>query len=293
MQLAGWYPFTVLWCVDYVEQSRSILESVFAEAQKRVGSPGPRLDQLIEELAHGVGRAIWRDIEHAAEEGARPDGRCTSSRAPARSSPPRGRDSACGIVAESEGALALAALLAAMRTEAYAAEAGAFFAMLESVDLWRRRLQPQPVLPARQRPRRRLGRGSGPPAPGAPALASATSSGSRCRPTAAPTSISSPAPSAATRDPLREAAALEKDKRGLPARIAAAARPGRAEVARLGRPDVDLVPIDWPKKREPAAATGRLDQIRLVYQSDVAGRLQGILAAHRRRRAAPANPKGE
>ena len=39
------------------------------------------------------------------------------------------------IVAESEGAFALAALLSAMRTEAFAAEAGPFFEMLESVDL--------------------------------------------------------------------------------------------------------------------------------------------------------------
>ena len=71
---AGWYPFTVLWCVDYVEQARAVLEGVFAEAGKRAGGPGPRLDRVVEELAHGIGRALWRDIGRAAERAARPGG---------------------------------------------------------------------------------------------------------------------------------------------------------------------------------------------------------------------------
>ncbi len=74
VRAAGWYPFTVLWCVDYVDQALTVLAGVFSEAQKRAGGPGPRLDKVVEEMAHGIGRALWRDIGRAAELSARPGG---------------------------------------------------------------------------------------------------------------------------------------------------------------------------------------------------------------------------
>jgi hypothetical protein len=132
---AGWYPFTLLWCVDYVDQARGVLEGVFREAATQAGGPGGRFDRIVEEQAHGVGRALWRDIGCAADRAARPNGplhglaRAGAALAAAR--PGFG----LRIVAESEGAIALAALLRAMQTEAFAAEAEAFFAMLHSVDL--------------------------------------------------------------------------------------------------------------------------------------------------------------
>ena len=132
---ARWYPFTVLWCADYVEQARAVLDGVFREAQKEAGGPGERLDRLVEDRAHGVGRALWRDIACAADRAARAGGplhdlaRAGATLAAAR--PGFG----LRIVAESEGAFALAALLRSMQTEAFAAEAGPFFEMLQSVDL--------------------------------------------------------------------------------------------------------------------------------------------------------------
>jgi hypothetical protein len=276
VKLAGWHPFTILWCVDYVEQSRAILDNVLAEAQTRVGSPGPRLDQLIEELAHGVGRAIWRDIEHAAERGAQPGGpmhllaRAGAGIAAARP------DFRLRIVAESEGALALAALLAAMRTEAYAAEAGAFFATLDSVDL----VAPPLSLDQFSRLAKDLADGWG---PGSPRrlrvhLPSAYDEARLAVPPYGRSYFELVARAfRGERDPLREAAALEKEKGKL------AGRDPQQPRNRVGPkwhdwagPNVDLEPIVWPKGHEPAP-DGRLDQVRLVYQSDVAARLRSIL----------------
>jgi hypothetical protein len=180
------------------------------------------------------------------------------------------------IVAESEGALALAALLAAMRTEAFAAEAPAFFAALDSVDL----IAPPLSLGQFNRLAGDLADGWG------------AGSGRRLRvhPPSARDAERLPVPPygrsyfdlvarafRGERDPLREAAALERDKRKL---AGPDPQPSRDEVGprwhAWAGPDVDLVPIAWPERREPAA-DGRLDQVRLVYQSDVAARLRSIL----------------
>lgn len=61
-----WYPITILWCVDYVDEARVVLEGVFEEALARIQQPGDDLDRMIENRGHGVGRAIWRDIQAAA-----------------------------------------------------------------------------------------------------------------------------------------------------------------------------------------------------------------------------------
>ena len=61
-----WYPLTALWCVDYAEEVRTVLEGVFAQSLAQIGAPGEDLDRMIEDRGHGIGRAVWRDIENAA-----------------------------------------------------------------------------------------------------------------------------------------------------------------------------------------------------------------------------------
>lgn len=128
-----WYPLTALWCVDYVEEARAVLEGVFAQALAQAGKPGPELDRLIEARAHGVGRALWRDIRCAAERASRPKG-------PFRDL----LDAAAGVAAiepgfglrvfaEGEGAFALAELVEALAGDAQRARA--FYRMLRSVDI--------------------------------------------------------------------------------------------------------------------------------------------------------------
>ncbi len=73
-QTARWHPFTVLWCVDYVEQVQAVLDGVLREAATQTGQPGAALDRLVETRAHGIGRAVWRDIRRAADRSARPEG---------------------------------------------------------------------------------------------------------------------------------------------------------------------------------------------------------------------------
>ena len=144
------------------------------------------------------------------------------------------------IVAESEGAFALAALLRSMQTEAFAAEAGPFFEMLQSVDLV------APPLSAAEyaalamylnagwgpgRPDRRSGCTCRPPA---------TRSGWRCRPTSGSyfdlVAARLPAPRRGRRHRRPRA------DRAQPPEVA-----DRHPVGRLGRrARTELVPIGWP-----------------------------------------------
>ena len=112
----GWHPFTVLWCVDYVDRSRAVLEGVFAEAMTRAGNPGPQFDRAVEDSAHGVGRALWRDIRCAAENGARHGGPLHELVRAGVGIDAARRGFGLRVVAESEGAFALAALLGVLRT---------------------------------------------------------------------------------------------------------------------------------------------------------------------------------
>jgi hypothetical protein len=274
---AGWYPFSVLWCVDYVEQAQSILDGVFADAGKRAGAPGPRLDRVIEELAHGVGRAIWRDILRAAERAARPGGPLHDLARAGAGLAARRPGFGLRIVSESEGAIALAALLRAMRTEPFAAEAGAFFEMLESVDLV------APPLEANEfaaltadldagwtaaRPDRRL-------------FVHLPDARDEKRLAVPPYGLSyfelvrrAFAGRAAGRPPER---CPRRPKAGV----------GAGWDAWRGVPRAELVPIDWP----PGAAPTRqvpITQIQLVYRSDVRGRLKAIL--RRRQPTRPSSP---
>jgi hypothetical protein len=270
VRTAGWYPFTVLWCVDYVEQARAVLEGVFREAEAQAGGAGPRLDRLIEERAHGIGRAIWRDIGRAAERAARPGGplhdlaRAGAGLAAARPS------FGLRIVAESEGAFALAALLRAMQTPAFAAEAGPFFAMLQSVDL------------------------IAPPLTFAEYCALAVYCNAGWGSERADRRIRVHLPS--SRDEKRLAVPpygrsyftlvrrafqtrgeddAPEPEGPPPARSRAAVSP--AWDAWRSAPRTELLPIAWPRGAVPGDQ-GSLGQPQLVYRSDVGGRLKAILA---------------
>ena len=259
---AGWYPFTVLWCVDYVEQARGVLEGVFADGGKRAGGPGPRLDRVVEELAHGIGRALWRDIGRAAERAARPGGPLHDLARAGAGLAAKRPGFGLRIVAESEGAIALAALLRAMRTRRFAAEAGPFFEMLESVDLVAPPLDAaefpaSPPISTPAGPRRaRTGASSCTcPTP-------ATRSASPCRPTGSPTSSSSAAPSPAAppaRRPTPHPPRAQGGRRPGLGRLAPRAA-GRARAHRLAagrradRPGADQPdPAPLPlRRRRPA-----------------------------------------
>ena len=89
---------------------------------KRAGPPSARLDRVVEEMAYGVGRAIWRDIARAAD--VRPPRRPAARPRPRRRGAPRRRPGfGLRLVAESEGAIAVASLLRAMRSAPFAGEA--------------------------------------------------------------------------------------------------------------------------------------------------------------------------
>ena len=275
---AGWYPFSVLWCVDYVEQSRAILEGVFAEATKRAAQraarPGGR--------GNGARRrpAIWRDIARAAESSARPDGPLHDL------------------------ARAGAALLAAAPASACGSS---------------------PNWKARSPSRRSSAPCAPPPSPARPPPSSPCSIGRPDRPAAFPRRIrrprrrhrrrlgrGAPRPPPArppAERPRREAARglalrpllLRPRRPRLPPRPHAAAPSPAKPASRhppggVGErwdgwrtaPRSDLVAIEWRRGRPPPAH-GSLDQVRLVYQSDVSGRLKAILRRRTDQRAlAPA-----
>ncbi|HET9068802.1 MAG TPA: C1 family peptidase [Amaricoccus sp.] len=263
---AGWYPFSILWCVDYVEQAQSVLDGVFRDAGKRAGAPGPRLDRVIEELAHGIGRALWRDIGRAAERAARPGGPLHDLAYAGAGLLATRPDFSLRIVTESEGAIALAALLRAMRTEPFSAEAGPFFEMLESVDLVAPPLEVGEFFAlaadldagwSAARPDRRL-RVHLPDARDEKRLA------------VPPYGLSYF--ELVRRAFVGRPDALPPDL--APARPKAGVGPcwdvwGRA-------PRAELVPIRWPRGKAPAGQ-GPISQPDLVYRSDVDRRLKGVL----------------
>ncbi len=63
----GFFLINVFWCNDFVDQSMDVLDSIIDEAVEQAGEEAEHLDQLIEDSARGIGRAFWRDIEHAAQ----------------------------------------------------------------------------------------------------------------------------------------------------------------------------------------------------------------------------------
>ncbi len=265
-----WYPLTLLWCVDYVEQVHTVLDGVFREAEALAGRPGPRLDRVVEERAHGVGRALWRDIGCAAERAARPDGplhllaRAGADLAGARP------DFRLRIIAESEGAIALAAFIRAMRSEPYAAQARAFFTMLESVDLIAPPMTSEEYIALAHA----LDRGWGEDRPGR-----------RMRvhlPTARDERRLAVPPYGLSYFELVRRAFHRRDGAALPLPDFACSPRRRAAIAdkwvewSREAPRTDLVPIAWAQDAPPTAQ-GPLTQNQLLYRSDVGGRLKAIL----------------
>jgi hypothetical protein len=230
---------------------------------------------VVEELAHGIGRALWRDIHRAARRAARPNGPLHDLARAGAGLAARRPDFGLRIVAESEGAIALAALLRAMRTEPFAAEAPPFFAMLESVDLV------APPLSAREfrALARDLDAGWTAARPGRRLFVHLPDARDERRLAVPPYGLSW----------------FELVRRAFAGRPAGpppdpAAQP-RAEAgiapswdAWRAAPRAELVPIDWPR-RAPRGDQGPISQIDLLYRSDVGGRLKAIL-----RRAAPPRP---
>jgi hypothetical protein len=268
---AGWYPFTVLWCVDYVEQAREILDGVFREAEKQTGGPGERLDRLVEERAHGVGRALWRDIGCAADRAARAGGplhdltRAGAALAGAR--PGFG----VRIVAESEGAIAVAALLRAMQTEAFAAEARPFFEMLQSVDLI------APPLSAAEYAglAMYLNAGWGPEHPDRRIRVHLPKVQDEKRLAVPPYSLSYFELVRRAFHRRGEDEALE-DATAAPKRSRRTARIADRWDPWKSAPRTELVPIEWPNGTPPVAQ-GPINQLQLLYRSDVGGRLKTVL----------------
>ncbi|MBP1884717.1 C1 family peptidase [Sinorhizobium mexicanum] len=66
----GLYPLTIVWCNDFVDQTTAILSGLFTEATKQIDVRSDRLDHLIEDVAHGIGRSFWRDVESASRKSA-------------------------------------------------------------------------------------------------------------------------------------------------------------------------------------------------------------------------------
>lgn len=71
------YPINVIWCTDFVEQAKVVLEHLFALSKDQVGSTGDELDRVIEGKMHGIGRAFWRDVKRSAEHATASSGPCT------------------------------------------------------------------------------------------------------------------------------------------------------------------------------------------------------------------------
>jgi hypothetical protein len=255
--------------VDYVDQALNVLAGVFSEAQKRAGGPGPRLDKVVEEMAHGIGRALWRDIGRAAELSARPGGPlhdlARAGAALAASRPGFG----LRIVAESEGAFAVAALLSAMRTEAFAAEAGPFFEMLQSVDLVAPPLNDAEYAALAMY----LNAGWGPERPERRIRVHLPNVRDEKR-------LAVP-PYGRSYFELVRRAFQRRGETGAPAAEIGPAPPRKTAVAAAwdawsDAPRTDLVPIAWPPGGAPSGQAP-ITQIQLVYRSDVSGRLKSVL----------------
>jgi len=286
----GWHPFTILWCVDYVERARAVLEGVFAEAMARAGKPGPQFDRAVEDSAHGVGRALWRDVRCAAEHGARHGGPLHELvRAGVRIAGARG-DFRLRIVAESEGAFALAALLGALARPGCDRESRPFFDMLESVDL----VAPPMTAAEYGALALYLNAGWGKRHPARRIRLHLPTAEDERRLAVPPYGLSYfelVRRAFQRRSRVREEEALaraERAERGAsdPARdFRGGVEPIEAGPSGIATrwdawaeaPRTELVPIGWPDKGGPDRQ-GPITQLDLLYRSDVAARLQAALA---------------
>lgn len=292
MVSASWYPFTILWSVDYVEQARSVLDGVFRSAAERAGRPGRRLDEEIEQQAHGVGRAFWRDIQCAARQAARVGGPLHDLVRAAAELSREAPGLAIRVVTESEGAFALAALAFSLHTQGFRGEAQAVFEMLESVDL----IAPPMTDDEMAALVHYLNTGWGPDRPHRRIVVHLPGVEDERRLTVPPYGRS-------YFELVRRAFATRDDRPPRQVEIAPSRRAPTDVAAKWDgwrdMPRVTLEPIelDATRRRQPAAGAdgsgdgghsgarrdrrGVLTQTELLYHSDVAGRLQTVTGRHR------------
>lgn len=302
-----WYPFTVLWCVDYVEQARAVLDGVFREVEARTGGPGPSFDTLVEERAHGVGRALWRDIICAAERAARTGGPLHDLVRAGADLAAKRPDFRLRIVGEGEGGFAVAALIRALwQNAAFSSEKTPLFDRLDSIDLIAPPLTMSEFHGLAYNAN--LGWGRDRPDRAIRLHVPVATDEARLRvPPYGRSYFDLVRRAFQSRDEeaaLREAAEREKARRK--AARSEGARPEDTEptvqpapVRRDGisaawtdwerAPRTALFPIRWPDSTriDARAASRPLTQIDLIYRSDVGGRLAGILTPPPRR-AGPA-----
>ena len=268
----GWHPFTVLWCVDYVERARAVLDG-----RLRRGDD-PRRQARAAVRPRRRGNAPTASAARSGATSAAPPstarataGRCTSWSAPAL------RIAAARARLRPAHRRRVRGRLRARRAARRAGAAGPspprrgpFFDMLESVDLV------APPMTAAEYARARLYLNAGwgaraprPPASGCTCRPPRTSGGWRCRPTASPTSSWCAAPSSAARGCARRRrwpapsapTAARPTRRGTSAAPSIRSRPAPRGSRPSGTPGPrrrapTLVPIGWPdegRARRPGA----------------------------------------
>ncbi|WP_374447564.1 C1 family peptidase [Stella sp.] len=62
----GIYPYSIIWCSDFVAQTTAVLMDIFERTALRVGGAGEAFDRAAESDVRGIGRAFWRDVGRAA-----------------------------------------------------------------------------------------------------------------------------------------------------------------------------------------------------------------------------------
>ncbi len=220
------------------------------------------LDRIIEDRAHGVGRALWRDIESAARLAARPDAphrHLVENLARQVESQPGFR---LRIFTESEGAIALSRLVNALMTSSTMEwdDGDAFFEMLDSVDI----VAPPMTMDQFADLARALDVGWGPERPDRKVRLHLASASDERRLAVPPYGQSYP------ELVLRSFQARGRDPGG-DARNLTAAR-----ATKLGARRVEVHTLDWPKGGRPKPRTS-INQRQLIYDTDVGARLRAAL----------------
>ena len=108
------YPVTIFWCNDFAQHVMRVVREVIGACEAEAGAGAAHLDAMIEARAHGLGRALWRDIEGSARRSVRGRGRgegpaLTVFRGLIEHCQTLGKE--LHVVAEGAGALVLDALL--------------------------------------------------------------------------------------------------------------------------------------------------------------------------------------
>lgn len=68
------YPYSLVWCSDFVSEVSSVLIDLLERTAARVGVSGAAYDRAAEVAVRGIGRAFWRDVKYAARKAGSADG---------------------------------------------------------------------------------------------------------------------------------------------------------------------------------------------------------------------------